>query len=181
MLKRLMLLPLLLALALLAACSTMPGLPLLELSLAQLQDALSRRLPLNSRYLEFFDVRLANPRLGLRDGRLAITLDAAIKPAMMPSGWNGSFGVSGVPRIDLAKRAVLLSQVKVDSLNVNGLPPAYSQQLGKLGSSLAERFVTDLPIYTFGANDFQFAGLRFQPANINTTANGLVITFEPAR
>ncbi|WP_151448464.1 DUF1439 domain-containing protein [Lacisediminimonas profundi] len=169
------------AMLVLAGCSTLLGPRTVELSLAQLQEALGRRLPLDSRYLELFDVRLDNPRLTLQEGRLGIALDAAVKPRMMQTGWSGRLALSGVPRIDLGKRAVMLGQVKVDNLTINGLSPAYSQQLVGLGNALAARLVTDLPLYTFGASDFQYAATSFQPTNINTAAKGLVITFEPVR
>lgn len=165
--------------ALLAGCSTLLGPRTLELSLAQLQQGLRGRLPLTGRYLDFFDVKLDNPRLSLAGGRLGIGLDAAVRPTMMQYALAGNFAVSGVPRIDLDQRAILLGQVKVDNLAVNGLNTVFNQQLGRLGNLLAERFVTDVPLYRFQTTDFQLGGARFQPTNINTVANGLVITFQP--
>ena len=166
---------------LLGACSTLLGPRTLHLSVADLQTALANRLPLDNRYLGLFDVRLTNPQLSLQDGRLRIALDAGVRPLLAQNSWNGSFAVSGVPRIDAGKRSLMLGQIRVDNLNVNGLAPAYSSQLGRLGSALAELFITDLPIYTFKATDFSYAGMQFMPSALNTASNGLVITFEPTR
>lgn len=165
---------------LLSACATF-GPRDVNISLAQLQEALGRQLPINQRVLEFFDVRLAHPRLRLEGGRLGMTLDAAIKPVMSARSWDGNFSLSGVPRIDPVRRAVVLSEVRIEELTVNGLPPAYSRQIGRLGSVLVEQFIPDLPLYRFGPSDFQHLGTQFQATNINTGPNGLVITFEPVR
>lgn len=164
----------------LAACASM--LPnAWEIPLSQLQSTLARRLPLENRYLGLFDVRLENPRLTIAGSRLGLALDTSIKPAMLPNAWRGNFALSGVPRLDMDKRAVLLSQVQVDRLAVDGLPTAYAGQLTSLGNALAQRFASAVPIYTFSTPEFQVAGTRLLPTNIKTGNNGLVVSFEPVR
>ncbi len=166
---------------LLCGCATSFGPRSLDISLAQLQQALERQLPIDRRVLELFDVRLDHPQLRLEGGRLGMTLDAAVKPMLASRSWDGRFSLSGVPRLDLAQRAVVLSEVRVDDLTVNGLPSIYGKQIGRLGSVLIEQLMPELPLYRFGPADFQYLGTRFQPTNINTGPNGLVITFEPVR
>ena len=165
----------------LGACSTLLGPRTLNLTVPELQAALASRLPLDSRYLGLFDVRLNNPRLSLQDGRVRIALDAGVRPIISQSSWDGSFAVSGIPRIDIDKRALVLGQIRVDSLNVNGLSPNYSNQLGRLGTALAELFISELPIYTFAASDFSVAGMRLLPTRLDPRPDGLAVTFEPAR
>jgi len=36
-------------------------------------------------------------------------------------------------------------------------------------------------IYTFKPEEIKVAGVRFRPAKITTRANGLVVSFEPAK
>lgn len=152
-----------------------------EIPLGQLQSALASRLPLESRYLGLFDVRLENPRLTLSGSRLGVALDTSIKPTLLPNTWRGNFALSGVPRLDMQKSAVMLGQIQVDRLSVDGMPPAFGDQLSKLGNALAQRFASDLPVYSFKPSDLQIAGARFQPTNIKTSGNGLVVSFEPTR
>ncbi|WP_304791525.1 DUF1439 domain-containing protein [Lacisediminimonas sp.] len=142
---------------------------------------MAQRLPINQRYLELFDVLLDHPRLSVQGERLAMTLDAAIKPLKSQNAWDGSFSLSGVPRLDQARQSLVLSQVRVDKLTINGLPSVLTNQIGRLGGALAEQFIADLPLYIFGPAEYLVLGTRMQATNINTAPNGLVITFEPVR
>jgi hypothetical protein len=171
----------LVAVILLCGCSTLIGPRSVELPLAQLQERLAQRLPINKRYLDLFDVRLDHPRLNVQGGRLAVTLDAAIQPLKSQNGWAGSFALSGLPRLDQTRQSLVLSQVRVDNLTINGLPSVLTNQLGRLGGALAEQFIADMPLYTFGPAEYSVLGTRMQATNINTAPNGLVITFEPVR
>lgn len=137
-------------------------------------------MPLENRYLGLFDVRLENPRLSLAGGRLGLNLDAGVKP-IFGNTFRGGLALSGVPRLDLDKNAVLLGQVQLDRLAVDGMPANMGDQLTRLGNALAQRFASDVPIYSFNPSQFELAGMRFQPTNINTSAQGLVISFAPVR
>ncbi|RJG04586.1 DUF1439 domain-containing protein [Noviherbaspirillum sedimenti] len=167
----------------LAACAGLLGPRNMEVPLSTLQASLEKRFPFNSRYLELFDIQLSAPRLRLQpDGNRVLTsFDAAIAPAWLKRSWQGNFALSGVLAIDPAKNAVILTEPRVETLNINGLDAKYASQLTKIGGLLVEQVFRGMPIYTFQPEDFRYGGASFLPTKINTQGNGLVVTFEPVK
>jgi hypothetical protein len=170
-------------LGVLAACANLLGPRQVEVPLATLQASLDKKFPFNNRYLELFDIRLGSPRLSLQPGtnRLVTTLDAGIAPSFLKKSWQGNLALSGVLTIDPVRQAVVLADPRVESFQVDGVEPTYAPHIRKLGGVLVEQLFRDLPLYRFHPDDFRYAGTSFLPTKINTTSNGLVVTFEPAR
>lgn len=168
---------------LLTACATLLGPRDVELPLSQLQDALSRKFPFNSRYLEIFDIHVTNPRLALlpESNRVITTVDASIAPPFLQKSWTGSFTLSGTLALDPARRAVVLSEPRMENFALDGLDIKYTAQISRIGGLLAEQILRNAPLYTFGPDDFRRAGVSFIPSKITTKSNALVVTFEPAK
>ncbi|MBI1891693.1 MAG: DUF1439 domain-containing protein [Burkholderiales bacterium] len=168
---------------LLSACAGLLGPREVEIPLSALQASLERRFPLNNRFLEIFDIRVTSPRLALQPdtGRVTTTLDAAIAPPFLRNAWRGKLVFSGVLSIDPARRAVVLFDPRVENVDFDGVDPAYSRQVTRIGSLLAEQIIRDIPLYTFQPENFRYAGVNFLPTKINTKPNALVVTFEPAK
>lgn len=167
----------------LAACASMLGPREVDVPLSKLQSSLEKRFPFNSRYLELFDIQLSSPRLSLQpDGnRVVASFDTSIAPAWLKRSWQGNFALSGVLAIDPAKNAVVLTDPRVETLNINGLDDKYARQLSKIGGLLVEEVFRGMPLYTFQPGDFRYGGTSFFPTKINTQSNGLVVTFEPVK
>lgn len=167
----------------LTACAGLLGPREVEVPLSKLQASLEKRFPFNSRYLELFDIQLSSPRLSLQPNgnRVVTSFDAAIAPAWLKRGWQGNFALSGVLAVDPAKNAVILTDPRVETLNINGLDDKYARQLTTIGSLLVEEVFRGMPLYTFQPDDFRYAGTSFFPTKINTQSNGLVVTFEPVK
>lgn len=176
-------LTLLASVLLLSSCASLLGSRNVELPLAQLQEAMARKFPFDSRYLELIDVRLTNPRLALQPGtnRLVTTMDASITPPFMEKSWAGNFTMSSFLKVDPARRAIMLDDPRMENMAIDGLSGPYANRVMKGLGLIAEQFLQNAPLYTFDANDFRYAGSQFLPTKINTTSNGLVVTFEPAR
>jgi ABC-type amino acid transport substrate-binding protein len=181
--SRLAVLFIVLSTVLLSSCANLMGPREVELSAAQLQEALSRKFPFNSRMLELFNVNLTNPRLALQPqtNRVVTSLDASVAPPFTNKAWNGSFTISGRLALDPARRAVVLAEPRVENLALSGIDSAYATQINKIGAILAEQLLKDLPLYTFGPDEFRYAGTNFIPSQITTKPSGLVVTFVPAR
>lgn len=169
--------------ALLSACASLLGPREIELPLYKLQAALSRQFPFNSRYLELFNITVSNPRLALQPdtNRVITTVDALIAPPFVQQSWRGSFTLSGLLALDPGRHAVLLADPRMDNFVLDGVDPAYTAQIAKIGGLLAEQILKNVPLYTFDPEDFRYAGSSFIPSKITTKSNGLVVTFEPAK
>lgn len=167
----------------LASCATMLGPRDVEIPLARLQESLASRFPFNNRFLELLDIRVTNPRVSLQPdtNRVLTSMDASVAPPFMNRSWNGNLSISGQLRVDPSRNALVLAEPRVETFNINGLDPLYANQIGKVGSFVAEQILKDVPLYTFRPEDFRYAGTAFNPTKITTRANALVVTFEPAR
>jgi hypothetical protein len=168
---------------LLSSCAGWFGPRNVELSAAQLQDALSRKFPFNSRILELFNVHLTNPRLALQPetNRIVTTMDASVAPPFTNKSWNGNFTLSGRLALDPARRAVVLADPRMENFALSGIDGTYATQITRIGAILAEQLLKDMPLYTFAPEDFRYGGTNFVPTQITTKSNGLVVTFQPAR
>jgi hypothetical protein len=168
---------------LLMSCASMLGSRDIEVPLSSLQASLDRRFPLNNRVLEIFDINVSSPRIMLQPetNRLVTTMDAVIAPPFMKNAWRGSFTLSGMLAIDQMRHAVILADPRVESININGVEPAYSRQVTRIGALMAEQIFRDLALYKFNPEDFRYAGVPFLPTKINARSNALVVTFEPAK
>lgn len=168
---------------LLISCVTLLGPKEVVLPLAKLQTSIDRKFPFKQRYFELFDITAANPRLALQanTGRVVTTIDAALAPSFMHEAWKGTFTLSGVLTIDPVRRAVLMADPRLDNISIDGVSQNASSQIAKVGRLFAESMVKDMPLYTFGADEFNYAGMRFIPTKIVTRSDALVVTFEPSR
>lgn len=176
--------PLLLGLVVLfASCAGLLGPRNVDIPLSRLQEAVARRFPFNSRYLELFDISVSNPRIALQPetNRILTSMDTTIAPPFLSRSWSGNIAISGQLRIDMARNALVLAEPRVERFNVGGLDLPYANQITKLGKLLAEQLLENVPLYTFRPEDFRYGGTSFIPTGITTGSNGLVVTFEPAR
>jgi hypothetical protein len=170
-------------LLLLCSCATLMGPQTREIPLARLQEAISQRFPFNNRFLQLLDVRVTNPRVSLQPegNRMLTSMDISIAPPLIGRSWTGNLAISGRPQVDMARTAVVLADPRVESLNINGLDPAFSGQATRIGSFLAEQLLMDMPLYTFRPEDLRFAGTSFNPTGIAMRQDAVVISFEPVK
>ncbi len=167
--------------ALLASCASMLPMQEVEVPLSRLQREIDKRFPINNRYLDLFDVTLSQPRLALdpANDRLVAAFDAAVLPPLARKALEGRMQISGRLRIDPKRRAIVLTEPRLDSLGT--LATAGNGTLGKLGVLLAEDLLDNTALYTFAPDAFTVLGQRFNPTRITTRNNSLVVSFEPAK
>lgn len=181
--SRLVTLLIVLSTILLSSCAGLLGPREVDISVVQLQNALNRKFPFNSRFLELFNINLTNPKLALQPdtNRIVTTMDASVAPPFTNRSWKGSFTLSGRLALDQTRRAVVLADPRMENFALNGIDNAYASQINKIGALLAEQLLKDMPLYTFGPEDFRYAGTSFVPSQITTKSTGLVVTFVPAK
>ncbi len=168
---------------LLASCASLWGPREVEIPLASLQQAIDRKFPFNSRYLELLDIHIGNPRLELLPAanRILTRMDVRFSPSYLSRSWSGSFAVSGELAFDAARNAVVLVEPRVEKLILDGFDMPYADQIAKIGNFLAEQLLQDIPLHTFRPDELRYGGVVFRPTKINTRQSGLVVTLVPAR
>jgi len=172
-----------LMLALLSGCASLLPPQEIEIPLSRLQQSVQKKFPYAERYFGLLDVTLSNPVLSTRPAadRLLIALDAQVLPPLMKTPWQGELLVSGVLRIDSARRAVLLTEPRLENIKLDAATGSYTSRLARLGTQLAEDLIGETVLYTFAPDAFVVAGQRFVPTGITTRKDSLVVSFEPAK
>ena len=180
--QHLLVLTSLMLLALLSGCASLLPPQEIEIPLSRLQQSVQKNFPFNARYFDLFEVSLGNPVLSLQPAsdRLVLALEARVQPPLIKTPWQGELLISGGLRIDSVRRAVILTEPRLENIKLDATTGTYTSRLARLGSQLAEDLIGEKVLYTFAPDAFVVAGKRFVPTGITTRKNSLVVSFEPA-
>ena len=163
----------------LAACST-HGPRTVSISEADIQTRLAEKLGVPITLLKVFDMQLSNPlvKLDATTNRLSTQLDANIKNPF-GDAIKGQARISGLPRYDAATNSVVLSQIKIESLNLDGLDSKSNEFLNALTRQLDSETLQDIPLYTLKADDLKMGNPTYQPSDFKVQGNQLQVTLTP--
>lgn len=148
-------------------------------SLSQLQAALERKFPFNHRYLELFDIQLANPQLQLdpQRNRVSLQFDATIDNRLFfRQPLTGRFALDSGLRYDEPSRSLVLDDPLVKQFDVQGMPAQFQRQVSALGAIVAEQFLQGYALYTFKPDQLRFAGSSVEPGTITVLPDGIHVT-----
>ena len=145
-------------------------------SQSQLQDALAKKFPFNKRYMEVFDIQLANPQLALDSARnrVLVSFDATIDNRLFfRQPLTGRFALDSALRYDPSSHSLVLQDPEVKQFDVQGLPGQFSRQLNALGGILSEQLLQNYPLYTFKPEQLRLAGTSVEPGTITVLPDGI--------
>ncbi|ELA00704.1 putative transmembrane protein [Cupriavidus sp. HMR-1] len=145
-------------------------------SQSQLQSALEKKFPFNKRYMELFDIQLANPQLMLdaTRNRVTVAFDATIDNRLFfRQPLTGRFALDSALRYDQPTRSLVLQDPEVKQFDVQGLPSQFSRQLNALGGILSEQLLQGYPLYTFKPEQLRLAGTNVEPGTITVLPDGI--------
>ncbi|ODV40892.1 hypothetical protein AWV79_03040 [Cupriavidus sp. UYMMa02A] len=145
-------------------------------SQSQLQSALDRKFPFSKRYLELFDIQLANPRLTFDPARNRVNLqfDATVDNKLFfRQAMTGRFALDSGLRYDAPSHSVVLQDPQVQQFDVQGMPGQYSRQINALGGILAEQLLQGYALYTFKPDQLRIAGTDVEPGTITVLSDGI--------
>lgn len=169
---------------LLSGCAQLAGPRVITLSEADLARWIEKRFPFDRRVLELLDVRVAAPQLTLlpQTNRIATVLELQASERLMGRNYRGRLGMDYALRYDEPSQSVRLTQVRVDRLEIDGMPAQLAPYIERLGPLVAEQVLADQPIYRFKPEDLRNAqGLGYAPSAVTVTARGVEITLAPMR
>ncbi|WP_296650443.1 DUF1439 domain-containing protein [Paraburkholderia sp.] len=141
----------------------------------QVQAAVERKFPYRREVQQLFDVALTNPVVALQPerNRVAVRLDARLESPLMQQPVSGVFTLSSELAWDGERRAVVLKQPSVDSVDMQGAAAAYGQQVGAVAALAAAQLLDHYAVYTFKPEQLQFAGVSYEPGTISVLTNGI--------
>ena len=180
--RRHLLLPTLLASAVLASCAGVFGPRTVEVPQAQLEQMLARRFTMTQRVLEIFDVTVSAPRLRLlpESNRVATDFDVGSTDRLLRAQHRGMLSLSFGLRFEAADNTLRVTQVRVERVLIDGAPGPLQRQLERLGTLVAEQSLDDQVIHTLRPKDVEaLQGRGYRPSELRVTPRGLLVTLLP--
>ncbi len=169
--------------SMLAGCANLIGPRQVDVPLSKLQAGIDKRFPINNRIMALLDLQLTHPQLALvpESNRLSLTMDATLAPPLTDKSWSGSFQLSGMLAIDAGKNTIVLRDVVLDRVLIDGSDSKRQEQFAKVANVAASRLLKDVPLHTFNPEQLRYGGVQFTPTRITATGSGVQVTFEPVR
>lgn len=160
-------------------CSTL-GHRTVSISEDEIQTRLAEKLSLPITLLKVFDVQLSNPlvKLDAASNRLYTKMDAELKNPLGKS-IKGQAQISGLPRFDAATLSIVLSEVKIESLYLQGLDSKYNELFTALTKQLGNAVLQEIPLYTLKADDLKRGNSHYLPTEFKVVNNKLQVTLVP--
>jgi len=167
-----------------AGCADLTGPRTLTLTEADLARLLEKRFPADRRVMEVIDFRVERPQVRLLPEVNRIATEFAVTAAdkLFGRSFTGRLALESALRYEESSHEVRLTQVRVNRLQFDGMPPPMQNTVNRLGGLLAEQLLNDVAIYTFKQGDLDRALQRgVQPGAVTVTSRGVEITLVPVQ
>jgi hypothetical protein len=165
---------------LVSACASMPR--SIELSQQQIESALARRLPYESRVAELFVVKVSSPRLTLLPDSNRLRLDFTVEATdrIVRRAVQGDLAVSFGLRYEASDASLRTSNVRVERLDLQGVPEQWRAMLQGAGMLAGEQLVEGAVLHRFTPDQVARAG-GWTPGDIRVTSRGVRVELAPPR
>ena len=154
--------------------------PSFKVSSAQLQSAIASRFPKRYAASGLLDVTLQAPQLRLMaaQNRLGATLAVQSAGPALRRAYPGTFDLDFALRYEPSDLTIRAHELRVNTLQFEGLPPQASLLLSGYGLQLAEQALQGAVLHTLTAQDLALPDtMGLQPGDITVIASGLVVSF----
>lgn len=144
----------------------------------EIEAAVGKRFPTTLNYGQLLSVELTNPQIGFNPqaNRINTQVDAQLQNVLLQGQpLKGVLAISSALKYDPLRRAVLLDNPSVERVDVNGMPPAYGQQLTAIGGTVAQQVLNQYPIYTFKPEQLRYGGREVEPGAITVLPDGIKV------
>ena len=168
--------------ALVAACATVGGSRTMTFTEADLARLLEQKSPFQRRLLEVLDVRILHPTMRLvpNQNRLASSFDVAATDRVSGRTLGGRIAIEYGLRYDDLEKAIRMTQVRVNTFELNDVSAEKRKGVQNLGTLIAEHMLDDAVLYRFKPNDLKNAeGVGLRPGNVDVTSRGVEVTLVP--
>ncbi len=173
--------PALLLATLLAGCAT-PGPRTTVVSLDKLQTLVASRFPYTGKIGPLFELQARAPQLRLlpAQNRLGTVIEVQVTERLGRASFQGVLDVDYRVQFTPGDQSIRLADVRVNSLQLAGVPERYQALVQGLAPQLAERLLDGLALHQLSAQELaKVHGLGYAPDRIDVTAQGLRITLLP--
>jgi hypothetical protein len=154
--------------------------PSYTVTTAQLQDAVAKRFPLRKRAEGILDITVQAPQLRMMPelNRLGAAMAVDAGGQALRRAYPGTFDLDFALRYEASDMTIRAHQLRVNTLQFDGLPMEVSMLLASYGPQLAEQALQGAVLHTLKPQDLALPdSMGVQPSTITVTAKGLVIGF----
>lgn len=161
-----------------SGCSgkSMPG--SVSVSTQKLQEMVARRFPKEFPVAGLLQLKLQPPTLAPVPERnmLNAVIPAELAGKVLRESYGGQLDVDFALRYENTDRTLRAHQIRLNSLQMNGLAPAMSDMLATYANVLAEQALGQVVLYQLQDKDLELANtLGVEPGAITVTAQGLTV------
>lgn len=166
----------------LSACASL-GDRTVNVSEADVQNMLNKKLAVPIQLLKIFDVSLSNSivKFDKQTGRMQTTLDTVLDSQLFGKSITGKLGISGKLRFDAASQSIVLDDPAVEQFNLDGAGEKYNEIFNSLAKTVGGQMLNGMALYTVKPEDLKFGGATYAPKDMQVTDQGLQITLSPQR
>ena len=151
---------------------------------AQLEEAVAQRFPVRYALGGLLDLTLQTPRLRLLPAlnRLGAEMPVEATGPALARSTTGNFDVDFALRYEAKDQSIRAHQIRVNGLQLAGLPPGPAALLQTYGQALASQTLLEVVLHKLRPQDLMLAdGLGLEPGSITVTDKGLLIGFVTKR
>lgn len=162
---------------LLAACTGLVAPEQREVMIARekLGELLAKRLKLDTKVLDVLHLRTGEPvvRLDPQAQRLRIELDLTLAHPFSSRPLQGRTAISGGLAFDAATLTVMLTDPRIERLDMDTVPSALREPVSRLGAVLGEELLASYPLVQLEARHLTFLGQEYRVLGFDIVADGL--------
>lgn len=129
-------------------------------------------------------LELLKPRLSMvpAANRIATDLDLKLVAPALGIASNGTLGVDFGLRYEASDRTIRMTQPKLRSVRLDGVPPQYQSWLDRNAPRLIELLLDDYVLHQVGERELAMAAaFGYEPGSFKVTAQGLNVTLNPKK
>ena len=167
---------------LLAGCVQLLGPRTLVISAGDLQQRLATFFPVQRDMLDLIRVSVDVPELQMlpASNRMALLVHAAVQERAGLRDYRGSMAASFGLRFDPGASTVNMVDVKLDSVQIDGLPAGAQKAVTGLGALIAKDRLEGHVLYRIRAQDLSTGDrLGYTVGAVDVTAQGLAVRLIP--
>ncbi len=153
-----------------------------KVSKDKLQQAVGEKFPRTYPVRGLFDLTLQTPLLRMlpEQNRMGVQTPVGLAGQALRQSYNGLFDVDFGLRFEPSDLSIRATQLRVNALRFDNLPPGPAALLSAYGPQLAEQSLQDVVLHQLKPQDLALPdGMGLQPDKITVTAQGLSISFAP--
>jgi hypothetical protein len=166
-----------LALALLTGCANLfaPDEREIVVSAQKLSELLERRISVDKNFFDVLQVKTSHPsvRLDSQAQRLRVDLDLQVGHPFSARPLTGSTAISGGLAFDPATLTVLLTDARVERLDLESVPSGLRDPISLLGRAIGKELLDKYPLVTLEPKHLTSHGREYRVVGFDMLPEGL--------